>query len=199
MVKVKRNRLNVSKYRRGLAILSPLSLQSVTFEQRGERHNFRSGGVLTSRMVYLLTELNQTLSVSNWEPTWQTPILVALGAIPGALSRYYITVLAIQRLGNTFPYGTFIINLTGSGLIGFLSIWVGQQIASENLQALLIIGFLGAYTTFSTYALDTSNLLQVKRHKPALFYWLGSPILGFFCVEIGIFLARQMIGISENP
>jgi CrcB protein len=149
-------------------------------------------GVLARVIVHSFAELNQASAISILEPSFRVSVLVALGAIPGALSRYYLTLLAAQWWGTAFPYGTFIINLTGSGLIGFLSTLFLKQVASPDLQALLIVGFLGAYTTFSTYALDTTNLLQTGNRKRAFFYWLGSPILGFLCVEMGIFLARQI-------
>lgn len=119
-------------------------------------------------------------------------MLVALGAIPGALSRYYVTLFAARWFGTTLPYGTLIINITGSGLIGFLATLLATQSVYVDLQALLMIGFLGSYTTFSTYALDTSNLLRTGSRKRAFFYWLGSPTLGFLCVELRIFLARQI-------
>lgn len=149
--------------------------------------------MLTSAIIHLFAEINHIQGAPVLAPAVHAPILVALGAIPGALSRYYLTLLAAQWFGITFPYGTFLINLTGSGLIGFLSTLIAKQVASADLQSLLIVGFLGSYTTFSTYALDTSNLLRTGSRKRAWFYWLGSPILGFFCVELGIFLARQMI------
>uniref|UniRef100_A0A832H9T5 Fluoride-specific ion channel FluC n=1 Tax=Oscillatoriales cyanobacterium SpSt-402 TaxID=2282168 RepID=A0A832H9T5_9CYAN len=144
-------------------------------------------------MFHLFAEVNPASGLSILEANFPRAIFVALGAIPGALSRYYLTRLATQRFGASFPYGTFIINLTGSGLIGFLSTLMTKQLISTDLQALLIIGFLGAYTTFSTYALDTSNLFRTGSRKRALLYWLGSPILGFICVEVGIFFASQML------
>lgn len=139
-------------------------------------------------LISLLADLNPSPSFDL-----QIPLLVAAGAIPGALSRYYLTLLAAQRLGTTFPYGTFVINLTGAGLIGFLATLIDQQAWSLDGRSLLIVGFLGSYTTFSTYALDTSNLRRVGSHKHALVYGLGSPVLGLLCVALGIFLARQMI------
>lgn len=142
---------------------------------------------------YLFLEVNPAFGISILESDFRAPILVAIGAIPGALSRYYITIFATERLGTTFPYGTFLINLTGSLLIGFLSTLVTAQVINANFQALLIIGFLGAYTTFSTYALDTFNLLRTGSRKRALLYWAGSPILGFVCVEVGILLARKLL------
>lgn len=140
----------------------------------------------------LFAELSQTPVMSPLVLSLRACVLVGLGAIPGALSRYYITMLANRWLGTTFPYGTFIINLTGATLMGFLSVLVAKQVAAVDLQSLLIVGFVGSYTTFSTYALDTSNLWRSGDRKRALFYWWGSPILGFLCVELGIFLARQL-------
>jgi CrcB protein len=147
----------------------------------------------THALIRLFTALNQASDGSLLEPALREPLLVALGAIPGALSRYYLTVQATQWFGTTFPYGTLIINLTGAGFIGFLATVIEQLRFSLDWQYLLIIGFLGSYTTFSTYALDTANLLRIGSRKRALLYWAGSPILGFICVEIGILLARKLL------
>lgn len=116
---------------------------------------------------------------------------VSLGAIPGALSRYYLTVVFSQWLGVSFPYGTFFINLSGSLLMGFFAMLaVEQVISSQEWQLLITTGFLGSYTTFSTYALDASILLRGRDRIKALFYWLGSSILGGVCLEIGILIAK---------
>lgn len=148
--------------------------------------------MLINTAIHLFAELNQVSGLPILGTDFRAPILIVLGAIPGALSRYYITLFTAQWFGTAFPYGTLLINLTGSGLIGFLSLLITKQSAAVDWQSLLVIGFLGSYTTFSTYALDTSNLLRTRSHKRALFYWLGSPVLGFLCVELGIFLARQI-------
>jgi CrcB protein len=120
-----------------------------------------------------------------------TPIAIALGAIPGALSRYYITIWLAQWLGTDFPFGTFFINLSGSLLMGFITtLVIGQIIPLENLPLLITTGFLGSYTTFSTYALDTSILLRNGSRIISLFYWLGSVVLGGIFLEIGIVLGK---------
>lgn len=120
------------------------------------------------------------------------PLAIAIGAIPGALSRYYLTLFFTQLLGSSFPYGTLIINLSGSLLMGFFAIWLSHLGEPAHLDSLIQVGFLGSYTTFSTYQLDTANLLKTGNYRKALIYWLGSPLLGLVCVEIGIVLALQL-------
>jgi CrcB protein len=126
----------------------------------------------------------------------ETPLLltlwIALGAIPGSLSRYYLTLVCVEKLGGEFPFGTFIINLSGTFLIGFFATLFQSIQADPLLNSFVIIGFLGSYTTFSTYALDTSNLLKLASYKRAVLYGLGSPLMGFLGVELGIALAQRL-------
>ncbi|HEY9648422.1 MAG TPA: fluoride efflux transporter CrcB [Chroococcidiopsis sp.] len=121
------------------------------------------------------------------------PVWIALGAIPGALSRYYLTLFCTRKFGSSFPVGTFAINLSGSLLIGFLATLFQSIHADPALTGLVIIGFLGSYTTFSTYALDLSNLLKRTRddgYRRALLYGVGSPVAGLVGVAMGIALAQ---------
>ena len=120
------------------------------------------------------------------------PLLITLGAVPGALSRYYLTRLCTQLLGSSFPYGTLIVNLSGALCIGFFSALLQLMATPTYLNSLITVGFLGSYTTFSTYQLESSNLLRVGNYSQALLYWIGSPILGLLCVEVGMALARQL-------
>ena len=121
------------------------------------------------------------------------PLAIALGAVPGALSRYYITRWCLQWLGAGFPYGTFIINLSGALVMGFFATFTMERaIASTELRAFVAIGFLGAYTTFSTYALDTTTLLHSGQWGKSLIYWSASAILGVICIEAGSALARKI-------
>jgi fluoride exporter len=127
------------------------------------------------------------------DPELRIPIAIALGAIPGALSRYYLTRFCVQWFGTGFPYGTFLINLSGALLMGFVTtLLLEKAIASPDLRAFISIGFLGAYTTFSTYALETTVLLQSGHWWRALFYWGGSAILGVISLELGSVLARSL-------
>jgi fluoride exporter len=117
----------------------------------------------------------------------QAPIIISLGAIAGALCRYYLTLWATARWGSEFPYGTLMINLSGCWLIGCLSSFcLPPSIVSPNLRLLLMTGFLGAYTTFSTYGLESLTLFKQKPFSIASFYFWGSSILGLFCVQVGL-------------
>lgn len=127
------------------------------------------------------------------DPVLRIPIAISLGAIAGALSRYYLTLWFAQWLGTSFPYGTFFINLTGCLVMGFFVTLTSDRIPggiSLDLYLLVTTGFLGAYTTFSTYGLDTVKLLRDSSFSTASFYWAGSAVLGLLCVQLGIFLAQ---------
>lgn len=121
------------------------------------------------------------------------PCWIALGAIPGALSRYYLTIFSAKKIDSRFPYGTLIVNLSGSFFIGLASELLSGIGAPQELKLFVLVGFLGSYTTFSTYELDADVLFEVGGSKPAFLYWLGSPILGAICVELGAVLAQKLI------
>jgi fluoride exporter len=118
---------------------------------------------------------------------------IALGAVPGALCRYYLTRWCLQWFGAGFPYGTFAINLSGALVMGFFAtLTMERAIASPDLRALVAIGFLGSYTTFSTYALETTALFHSGYWGKSLMYWSASAILGVVCLEMGSALARKL-------
>lgn len=118
------------------------------------------------------------------------PVWIALGAVPGALSRYYLTLFCTQKFGSRFPVGTFAINLSGSLLIGFWATLFQSMNANPALSGFVIVGFLGSYTTFSTYAFELSNLLKCGSYQRALLYGVGSPAVGLAGVAMGMALAR---------
>jgi CrcB protein len=122
-----------------------------------------------------------------------TPIAVGFGAIFGALGRYYLTLFWTQKRGSLFPYGTLFVNLTGALVIGIVATLAPAYGLPVALQKFVLVGFLGAYTTFSSYILDTANLFRSARSLVALFYWLGSPVLGFLCVELGIWIGQALV------
>jgi fluoride exporter len=125
------------------------------------------------------------------DPAVRAPIAVSLGAIAGALCRYYVTLWFTHRFGADFPYGTFVINLSGCFLMGLIAtLALDLTLISADLRLLLTTGFLGAYTTFSTYGLDTLNLLRMQHWAITGGYWVSSAVLGVVCVQLGTLLAR---------
>ncbi|WYL97350.1 MAG: fluoride efflux transporter CrcB [Gloeotrichia echinulata IR180] len=126
------------------------------------------------------------------DPNLRHPIAISLGAIAGALSRYYIGIWFAQRFGTSFPYGTFFINLSGCLAMGFFATLAVEKVAiiSPEVRLLVATGFLGAYTTFSTYGLETISLLRTGHLLATIGYWGGSAILGIICVQLGVILAR---------
>jgi CrcB protein len=126
------------------------------------------------------------------DPTLRTPIAISLGAIAGALSRYYLTLWFAKTFGTNFPYGTFFINLTGCFLMGLFTTWALERVVTvpPEVRLLVTTGFLGAYTTFSTYGLETWTLLRDRSYLIAGVYWLGSALLGIISVQLGATFAR---------
>lgn len=119
-------------------------------------------------------------------------LLICLGAIFGALSRYYLSLFCLNKWGNRYGYGTFVANLTGSFLIGIISTIIMKNTIPLEIQKFILIGFLGAYTTFSSYILDSSNLFREKRFFDGILYWLGTPLLGLISIELGIISTKLL-------
>lgn len=147
---------------------------------------------LANFLADLWTGLSNTLGTAA-DLKWRAPMAVSLGAIPGALSRYYLSLLCIHWFGLGFPVGTFLINLTGALLMGFfITFTLERATVPPELRLFVSVGFLGSYTTFSTYALDTSGLFHSGQKALSLFYWLGSAVLGLVCLELGSLIARRL-------
>jgi fluoride exporter len=83
-------------------------------------------------------------------------LVISLGAIVGANARYLLSRYAARLLGPVFPYGTLIINVLGSMIVGFFVIWTSERVlADPRWRLLVVVGFCGAFTTFSSYAFET--------------------------------------------
>lgn len=120
-------------------------------------------------------------------------LLISAGAILGANARYWIGDWAAQKFGASFPYGTFIINLTGSFLIGFfLTLATERFMIDPRWRLLIAVGFLGAYTTFSTYAYESFNLIFNGQWMTGLINLFGSTLLGVLAVGLGVYLGKAI-------
>ena len=120
-----------------------------------------------------------------------TFVAVAVGGALGAVSRYSFGLVALALIGNRFPWATLGVNVVGSCLIGLAAVLIGDRILDGELwRPLIIVGFLGAFTTFSAFSLDTLLLLQQGNYNSALAYMLGSVALCLGATVAGMQLAK---------
>lgn len=116
-------------------------------------------------------------------------LLVAAGGAFGAVTRYLINISPLSNWMQPFPFPTFFINITGSFLIGLLA---GRLEMNETMKLLLLTGFLGAYTTFSTFELETFDLMRGRNLAVAILYVALSFAVGFIGVALGVWLGRKI-------
>ncbi len=123
----------------------------------------------------------------------RVPVAVGLGAIVGALSRFYLSASMNQWLGTAFPFATLFINISGALVMGFFAtVAIERSIISPDVRLIIAVGFLGSYTTFSTYTLDLEKLLTTGHWQFSALYWIGSTLLGWLSLELGSYLARRL-------
>jgi len=123
----------------------------------------------------------------------ETFLLISLGAILGANLRYWVGTWAAGRLGTSFPYGNLIINLTGSFILGFfMTLAVDRLLLDPRWRILIAVGFLGAYTTFSSYTFESVSLILDNQWLLGFLNLFGSAFLGGVAVFLGIILARAI-------
>lgn len=116
---------------------------------------------------------------------------IALGGALGAMTRYGLGAWISQRWNQGFPLHTFIINVTGAFLLGFLNVLFIERLTISPMWRLGIgVGFLGAYTTFSTFGYEVITLLQSGSLFTAAMYTIFSILVGFTGTALGIGLAR---------
>ena len=120
-------------------------------------------------------------------------LYLSAGGILGTVSRYLFGGLVQRWLGLGFPFGTFLINVSGCFVIGLAATLAGDRLhSSAPLRNFFFIGYLGAYTTFSTYMFESFGLLQQGKVVLGLANLLGSVLLGFLALGLGVGLARWL-------
>lgn len=120
-------------------------------------------------------------------------LAVATGGALGAMARYYLNNSALSRAAAPFPMATFVINVTGSFILGFFLTLVTERVSvSPYLRIAVAVGFVGAYTTFSTFEYETVVLVRERGYLLAFLYVAASFIVGFAAVWSGIILARKL-------
>lgn len=123
----------------------------------------------------------------------RTFLLIGLGGALGAWARWAVSGAIAARWGGAFPLGTFLVNATGCFLVGFfLTLIAARASGGADARALVATGFLGAYTTFSTFSFETVTLLRNGEGPTALGYIAASLLLGLAATAAGIVMARAL-------
>jgi fluoride exporter len=118
---------------------------------------------------------------------------VGLGGFIGAIARFWLGAYISNRLGTRFPYGTFVINITGSFLIGLTITLLAERTHwNPNWRYLIPIGFIGAYTTFSTFEYETMRSIQDGEFVIAFLNVSLSLVVGFISVWGGVVTGRML-------
>jgi len=118
---------------------------------------------------------------------------VAIGGAAGAVMRWLVASGVQKVAGGAFPWGTFAVNALGSFLLGFLFVWlIERSTASELARLAITVGFLGAFTTFSTYSLESIRLLQEGAFSLAFGNIIGQIMICLLLTWLGVQLARVL-------
>ncbi len=121
----------------------------------------------------------------------QKYIFIAIGGALGSMARYWVGVNVASKMGTKFPYGTFVINITACLIIGFsLTLLSKRAELNPAWRFLIPVGFIGAYSTFSTYEWETLSTLRTGAFLMALLYAISSLVLGLIAVWGGSVLAE---------
>lgn len=119
--------------------------------------------------------------------------LIAIGGAVGAISRYLISGIGYRILGNGFAWGTLVVNLIGSFFIGLLWEIFENTVVPSTFRIFLLIGFLGAFTTFSSYTLETLNFLRDNEVGLAIINILSNNIIGISLAFFGILCGKLIL------
>ena len=122
---------------------------------------------------------------------WKNIFLVAAGGSLGAVSRYLGNRMISTQYTGAFPLGTFLVNIAGCLLIGLLYGWsVKNNLLSQDMKLLLMTGFCGGFTTFSSFTMEGMTLLQQDRFLVFLLYFTASVVTGLAATYIGYLITR---------
>jgi CrcB protein len=133
--------------------------------------------------------------MAEWGDVLQKTCWVGLGGFLGANARYWLGGWIAARWGTTFPWATFVINVTGSFILGLFVTLITERFAFRHaltLRLVFAIGFVGAYTTFSTFEFETLALVETATWLRAFANAFGSLFAGFVAVWLGVLLARML-------
>ncbi|GAU09905.1 fluoride efflux transporter CrcB [Desulfoplanes formicivorans] len=120
-------------------------------------------------------------------------LFIALAGGLGALCRYVLAGVVQEMAGQSFPLGTAIVNILGCFLFGFIVTLIDERMAlPPGIKPYVLTGFMGAFTTFSTYAFETASLIRYSQWLLATANVLGQTVLGLVFLFVGMFVARAI-------
>jgi CrcB protein len=123
----------------------------------------------------------------------QTVLLISLGAVIGANLRYFVSQYVAARIPSSFPYGTLIINISASFILGFFLIWTTERVLTDPRWRIFIaVGFCATYSTYSSYAFETFALFERGQLPLAALNFLATNAVCFVAVVLGAALARAL-------
>lgn len=123
----------------------------------------------------------------------QKYFFIALGGSLGSIARYWVGSTVADRMGTRFPYGTFVVNITACIIIGFSLSFLAERMELNPAWRFLVpVGFIGAYSTFSTFEWETYSNLQTGAFLIAGLYVVLSVVLGLAGVWCGVLIARAI-------
>ena len=120
-------------------------------------------------------------------------LVISVAAIVGANLRFFLSRLAAKEFGPVFPYGTLIINIVGSFIVGFFIIWTSERVLLDpGWRLLVVVGFCGSFTTFSSYAFETMSYFEQGQWGLMLTNFLSNNLLCLGGALVGMALARAL-------
>jgi CrcB protein len=123
----------------------------------------------------------------------QTVLLISAGAILGANLRYFVAQIVTRLLPSSFPFGTLVINITASFILGFFIIWTSERVlADPRWRIFIAIGFCATYSTYSSYIFETFALIEKGQFSFAMLNLLITNVVCYVAVALGAALARKL-------
>ncbi len=125
---------------------------------------------------------------------WNQVMVVSIGGALGANARYWLSVVLAKWTGPRFPWATFTINITGSFAIGLLAVVLSHRWPHQLWRLFVVVGFLGGYTTFSSFVFESFTLWERGEKGLSLANSVGSVVAGVLAVVLGVALGKSLVG-----